>query len=385
MSASSSITLLEKWRLLGRMMADRALAPTAKEVGFVLLDHHNAETGRCDPSQRRIAKRLGVSDRSVGAAIAALKERGYFAHQRRGFRTNRYQPILSAAPSGGTHDRQKSADQTAGANRQSAADQQRRNRQVSADLIGSPLPMNTPRNSPKEDQHANKDIHTQGALLLPIDGKRGQATAEPQPRPMDSLHPDRALEVYTPGPEIAGWAEQHAAGIELGGETLAHFKDHYRAKGWTPADLDAAFRKWLRGAAERRGRSRAALERRSNGGPNGHAAAPAYGELKGGILEPRRPTTPPPIGPWSSAAPQQPLFPPPVPGQDRTFEAEVRWMIAHGFGPGMPNWSTWVRCWGGERSVRRQLARLRESDDGFRHELVQRWGGEEAVSRELAA
>ena len=45
----------------------------AKIVILTLANHHNQETGRCDPSVARIAKASGISERAVRSAIRELE------------------------------------------------------------------------------------------------------------------------------------------------------------------------------------------------------------------------------------------------------------------------------------------------------------------------
>lgn len=46
----------------------------AKLVLLVLADHHNQETGRCDPSNSRMVKKTGLSERAVRKAVRELEE-----------------------------------------------------------------------------------------------------------------------------------------------------------------------------------------------------------------------------------------------------------------------------------------------------------------------
>ena len=46
----------------------------SKIVLLTLANHHNQETGRCDPSISRISKCAGISERAVRSAIRQLEE-----------------------------------------------------------------------------------------------------------------------------------------------------------------------------------------------------------------------------------------------------------------------------------------------------------------------
>jgi DNA-binding transcriptional ArsR family regulator len=57
------------------------------------------------------------------------------------------------------------------------------------------------------------------------------------------------LEEFHPGEDIANWASRELPEIAdaRAPETIAGFKDHWRSRGDVPADLNAAYRNWLRG------------------------------------------------------------------------------------------------------------------------------------------
>ena len=72
-----TVSLLNKWRLLGVIMGDPALPGSARSVAYFLLDHLNTQSERCDPSLIGLAERMGMSRRSVVSGINALIEKGY--------------------------------------------------------------------------------------------------------------------------------------------------------------------------------------------------------------------------------------------------------------------------------------------------------------------
>lgn len=53
------------------------LAPTDRLVAFMLADHHNDSTGRCDPSIPLLAEETGLHPRSVERAIQAIEKQGH--------------------------------------------------------------------------------------------------------------------------------------------------------------------------------------------------------------------------------------------------------------------------------------------------------------------
>ena len=57
-------------------MKQKALKPAAKIVLYWIADHHNGETGQCNPSIKRLAECCEMSRRSVENHIAALVDAG---------------------------------------------------------------------------------------------------------------------------------------------------------------------------------------------------------------------------------------------------------------------------------------------------------------------
>lgn len=53
------------------------LPPTERYVAFMLADHLNDSTGRCDPSVALIVEETGLSKRTVVSAILALEKKGF--------------------------------------------------------------------------------------------------------------------------------------------------------------------------------------------------------------------------------------------------------------------------------------------------------------------
>lgn len=73
----------EKWK----MYLAASLLPMSgadKAVLSVLIDHANTRTGRCDPSQARIALTTNMPERTVRRSIDRLLAAGFLARLRRG-------------------------------------------------------------------------------------------------------------------------------------------------------------------------------------------------------------------------------------------------------------------------------------------------------------
>lgn len=69
-----------------------------KLVLLALADHHNAETGRCDPGARRIATRTCLSERTVRTALGSLSSMGLIRIEHRDGRRSSYALAVSATP-----------------------------------------------------------------------------------------------------------------------------------------------------------------------------------------------------------------------------------------------------------------------------------------------
>lgn len=72
-------TLLDKWKLLGALLADEKVTEGMWRTAFALLDHHNTKTGRCDPSYAALAERARLDERTVKRAVNQLVTAGWFA------------------------------------------------------------------------------------------------------------------------------------------------------------------------------------------------------------------------------------------------------------------------------------------------------------------
>jgi hypothetical protein len=72
-----------KWQMFAAAGLHGSLSAAQKSVLVCLIDHANPKTGRCDPSQARIAAMTGMSPRAVKRAIAGLVRVGLLAKLRR--------------------------------------------------------------------------------------------------------------------------------------------------------------------------------------------------------------------------------------------------------------------------------------------------------------
>lgn len=85
---------------LDLMLAAKAMglasgfSSSARRVFFLLLEHYNRTTGRCDPSYATLAKLLGIAERTVARAIALLIKQRFLIVVRHGGQNhcNSYQP-----------------------------------------------------------------------------------------------------------------------------------------------------------------------------------------------------------------------------------------------------------------------------------------------------
>ncbi|WP_457936904.1 helix-turn-helix domain-containing protein [Mesorhizobium sp. 10J20-29] len=64
------------------------LSSAAKRVGAALLEHFNRKTGRCDPSVERLARLLGVDEKTIRRATKDLVAKGMFKKSSHGGRHN---------------------------------------------------------------------------------------------------------------------------------------------------------------------------------------------------------------------------------------------------------------------------------------------------------
>jgi len=72
----------ENWEIQRAIWDDHRLEPTEKLIALRLVWHRNANSGRCDPSQSRLARDVGVSIATVKRAILSLERKGVLARKR---------------------------------------------------------------------------------------------------------------------------------------------------------------------------------------------------------------------------------------------------------------------------------------------------------------
>ncbi|WP_373867457.1 helix-turn-helix domain-containing protein [Microvirga aerophila] len=91
-----SIFTQNKFKWLDQVSEDAELSPNAFRVAYRLAQHLNRDTNLAPPSQTLLAKRLGMSRRTVQAMIEQLVKRGHLqlvdCGRGRG-RANHYRPF----------------------------------------------------------------------------------------------------------------------------------------------------------------------------------------------------------------------------------------------------------------------------------------------------
>jgi DNA-binding MarR family transcriptional regulator len=177
-----------------------------KLVLIILADCHNADTGRCDPSIEFIAARAKISRRSVERAIDGLESLGLLKRKQRSNRdglktSNSYVLAISDAS------------------------------ESRIDASHSRIRCVTQAEWDASDRRINQEVKNQEENL----GARKRAT----PIPAD----------FRPDPALVAWARSEIPGVDLARET-ARFVDYHAAKGSTFKDHKAAWRNWMRKAAE---------------------------------------------------------------------------------------------------------------------------------------
>ena len=90
--AAKKISLIDKWKAVGRATTDARLNNTDACVFFRLLFHHNSKTDLCFPSQETLADALNTSARTIRSSIKKLEQSKYLKKlgQRSGGGSNRY-------------------------------------------------------------------------------------------------------------------------------------------------------------------------------------------------------------------------------------------------------------------------------------------------------
>ena len=73
---SSGVNLLSKWRMAQAIIADQTCSAADIRVMLRILDHHNCQTGRCDPSVETVMRATGMGRRTVITAIRRAGSEG---------------------------------------------------------------------------------------------------------------------------------------------------------------------------------------------------------------------------------------------------------------------------------------------------------------------
>lgn len=71
-----SIAMIQAFKSTG-------LPPTARLVAYMLADHHNDATGRCDPSVSLLVEETGLGERTIQVALRALEKEGHLTRRQR--------------------------------------------------------------------------------------------------------------------------------------------------------------------------------------------------------------------------------------------------------------------------------------------------------------
>ena len=69
--------LVDKWKLNLFAQADPRLSAVARRVLFLLCNYYNDKTRQCNPSQLRMSRDIGTTDRSVRNGLRDLMLHGY--------------------------------------------------------------------------------------------------------------------------------------------------------------------------------------------------------------------------------------------------------------------------------------------------------------------
>ena len=180
------------------------LRPAAQKVAARLVEHLNMETGRCDPSVGRMARDLGLSERSVRRAIVELEQLGLlrrYVHAGRGL-TNGYALDLKAMaalhePIGRKAD--SSENRTLVAAKPDTGVRQNRVQKLSLSVGGEASPA---RPDPRQRE-----------LLLPLPSMRDVAQSSARKR----IHADIATEAERSGGalNVSGLSEHDWAAADL--------------------------------------------------------------------------------------------------------------------------------------------------------------------------
>lgn len=216
---ADSVAAPEPFRTSPEKSAARAgllasgLRPGAIAVGGRLLEHLNLDTGRCDPGIARMARDLGLSERSVRRSIGELEAAGLVIRLENTGRghTNVYRLDLAAmgAIASAAAPQRRTRES---ANPDARVLQNRRRKQLPSVDVERPARAGQRPPDPQQPQ-----------MLLPIVNRGAVAAASAERRVMDDIEREgrRRPSFNVSGLTPAQWADVHAAERHQRGEGIA--------------------------------------------------------------------------------------------------------------------------------------------------------------------
>lgn len=222
----TSHTLLDKWNILGMVMADPELPASAKSAAYFLLNHFNTGTGQCNPSLDGLAEQMGVSRRTVVTALDQLG--GYFERVKGGGRQVRtsYMPKWKTVKGGSQKDTETV----------NAASQNEDTETVKSGARNCEV-QRTKTVKPASHEYGNRNREG-------IREESAPAISPPSPPPRACRLPSE----WMPTPQLLSWGTERFPNLDLAGHT-ERFRDYYAAapgsKG-VKADWPATWRNWMR-------------------------------------------------------------------------------------------------------------------------------------------
>lgn len=249
--------------LVGKAKRVKVGDRTAKLLLLILSDYADDED-RAWPSVERLMLELEASERTIQRALRYLEQHGLIVRDREygtRFPANRspyvYRVTIAdaekvLAPAGKTKNR--------GATHGTSADSGVPTVSLRGDTgVVSEVPTVSLRGATSDTQTLIEHLEEHSESVRARDGENPieqsfepesadpDATLASSTDPLDELAGMDPLDDWTPDPTHVALAAQY--GLDLTGEA-SKWRDHVRAGGHLPKDLDAAFRNWLRRAPE---------------------------------------------------------------------------------------------------------------------------------------
>ena len=195
---------------------EQSLPCNQKMVLLMLANRTNQDTGRCDPSHKRLAEDCGLGPTAVKSAISKLADAGYITiHRRKSGDVNLpNQYTLHIGGSGSRGDRGVGREATEGVGREATTNQEVNNQEVK------------PMGGSGEPEPTKATSKTKRATPIPDD--------------------------FCPNDNNHRVAAENNVSIH---DELPQFCDHHAAKGSTMKDWNRAFNTWLRNARRFKGGS----------------------------------------------------------------------------------------------------------------------------------